>query len=103
MGSGAPKYPALPQVLGFYRKLGEKMAGQRALAGLHFAMGPPQVLTHIVFTDSQHSRDLGKRKSLNLLQDKHVPAGWRKQEGPEHGQLERSAPILAWYDAGIVA
>jgi len=24
MGSGAPKYPALPQVLGFYRKLGKK-------------------------------------------------------------------------------
>lgn len=66
-------------------------------------MGPPQVLTYIAFTDSQHSRDLGKRKSLNLLQDKNVPAGWRKQESPEHGQLERSAGILAWYDAGIIA
>jgi len=68
---------------------------------LHFALGSPQVFRHIVFADSKHRRNFGKRVSLNFLQDKDIPAGGWKQEGPEHGQLERFFGIPARYDEGI--
>jgi len=57
----------------------------------------------VIFADSKHVRDFEKRESLNLFQDENIPARLRKQKGPQHGQLERSAGILARYDAGIAA
>jgi hypothetical protein len=68
---------------------------------LHFAQCPPQVLSYVVLAESKQVRHFEKRESLNLLQDENVPARLRKQKGAEHGQLERSAGILACYDAGI--
>ena len=42
MGSGAPKYPALPQVLGFYRKL-EKKGGPACFSWFAFRAGPAAI------------------------------------------------------------
>jgi hypothetical protein len=67
---------------------------------LHVAQCPPQVLAYGVLADSKHVRDFADGKSLNLLQEVHIPARRRKQQGPEHDQLECSAGILAWYDGG---
>jgi len=66
----------------------QKRGAPSRSAGLHFTTGSPQVLGYIVFTESQSCRHLGKRISLNLLQDEHIPArGWQ-HERSQQGQLE---------------
>ncbi len=54
-----------------------------------------------VFTNSKHRRDFRKRISLNILQNIDVPAGDRKQEGAQHGQLKRRFPVLASSKRGL--
>jgi len=75
-----------PPVQGSSREPEKRAAAERGSAGLHSRWARRKCFRHIVFADSKHRRNFGKRYPEFPSGQRHHGGGW-KQEGPEHGQL----------------